>query len=93
MAEVCILGALDEAWWHGQGGGGTLQRLYSGFLIRTDDLTSGLGYGGRMLIRFTHGSHVGGKYDGVSRLGVEPVLNPMGLQIRLILKNVRHCGG
>ena len=29
MAEIGILGALDEAWLHGQGGGSTLQRLYS----------------------------------------------------------------
>jgi hypothetical protein len=35
---------------------------------------------------------LGAKCDGVSRLGVEPVLNPMRLQIRLILKNALHCG-
>ena len=92
MAEVFILGALDEAWLHGQGGGRTLQRLYPGLLIRTDDMTSILGYGWRMLIRFTHGRHLGGKCDGGSRLGVEPVFDPRGLQIRLILKNARHCG-
>ena len=92
MAEVFILGALDEAWLHGQGGGRTLQRLYSGLFIRTDDMTSVLGYGWRLLIRCTHGSYLGAKCDGVSRLGVEPVLNPMRLQIRLILKNALHCG-
>jgi hypothetical protein len=92
MAEVFILGALDEAGLHAQGGGRTLQRLYPGLLIRTDDMTSVLGYGWRMRIRFTHGSHLGGKCDGGSRLGVEPVLDPMGLQIRLILKTARHCG-
>jgi hypothetical protein len=92
MAEVCILGALDEAGSHGPGGRGTLQRLYSGLLIRTDDMASGLGHGWRMLIPVTHGSHLGGKGDGVIRLGVEPVLDPMGLHIRLIVKNARHCG-
>ena len=92
MAEVCILGALDEAWWHGQGGRGTLQRLYPGLLIRPDDMASVLGPGWRLLIHCTHGSHLGGKCDGVIRLGVEPVLDPMGLHIRLIVKNARHYG-
>jgi len=78
MAVVCIRGALDEAGSHGQGGRGTLQRLYPGLLIRTDDMASVLGHGWRMLIHFTHGSHLGGKGDGVIRLGVEPVLDPMG---------------
>jgi hypothetical protein len=93
MAEVFILGALAEAWLHGQGGGGTLQRLYPGLLIRTDDMAPGLGHGGRLRIHCTHGRHLGGKCAGVIRLGVEPGLDPMGLQIRLILKNARHCGG
>lgn len=92
MAEVFILRALDQTWLHRQGGCGTLQRLYPGLLIRTDDMASVLRHGWRLLIRFTHGSHLGGKGDGVIRLGVEPVLDPMGLQIRLILKNARHCG-
>ena len=92
MAEVFILGALDEAWLPGQGGRGTLQRLYPALLIRTDDMASIFGHGWRMLIRFTHGSHLDAKGDGVIRLGVEPVLDPMGPQLRLILKNARHCG-
>ena len=93
MAEVFILRALDQTRLHRQGGGGTLQRLYPGLLIRTNDMASVLGYSWRLLIRFTHGSHLGGKCHGVIRLGVEPVLDPMGLQIHLILKNARHCGG
>ena len=92
MAEVFILRTLDEAWLHGQSGRSTLQRLYPGLLIRTDDMASVLGHGWRLLIHCTHGRHLGGKGDGVIRLGVEPVLDPMGLQIRLILKNARHCG-
>ena len=92
IAEVCILGALDEAGSHGQGGRGTLQRLYPGLLIRTDDRASVLGHGWRMLRHGTHGRHVGGQGDGGIRLGVEPVLDPMGLHIRLILKDARHCG-
>ena len=92
MAEVCILGALDEAGSHGQGGRGTLQRLYPCLLIRPDDMASVLGHGWRMLIHCTHGSHLGGKCHGVIQLGVEPVLDPLGLQIRLILKNARHYG-
>jgi hypothetical protein len=79
MAEVFILGTLTAAGLHGQGGGGTLQRLYAGLFIRTDDVASFLGHGWRLLIRVTHGRHLGGKGDGVIRLGVEPVLNPMGL--------------
>jgi hypothetical protein len=39
-----------------------------------------------MLIHCTHGSHLGGKSDGVIRRGVEPILDPMGLQLPLILK-------
>src|SRR5215471_9426519 len=38
MAQVCILGALDQTWLHRQGGGGTLQRLDPGLLICTDDM-------------------------------------------------------
>src|SRR5215831_16292805 len=38
MAQVFILGALDQTWLHRQGGGGTLQRLYPGLLICTDDM-------------------------------------------------------
>jgi hypothetical protein len=79
MAEVFILGTLAEAGLHGQGGGGTLQRLYAGLFIRTDDVASFLGHGWRLLIRVTHRRHLGGKGDGVIRLGVEPVRNPMGL--------------
>src|SRR5215831_9313724 len=56
MAEVFILRALDQTWLHRQGGGGTLQRLDPGLLIRTDDMASGLGHGWRLLIRFTYGS-------------------------------------
>ena len=37
------------------------------------------GQGWRLLVHFTHGSHLGGKRHGVIRLGVEPVLDPMGL--------------
>ncbi len=37
LAEVCILGALDEAWLHGQGGRGTLQSLYPGLFISAYD--------------------------------------------------------
>ena len=92
VAQVFILGALDQAWFHRQGGGGTLQRLSPSLLIRTDDMSPLLGHGWCMLIHCTHGSHLGGKSDGVIRLGVEPVLDPMGLQIHLILKNARHCG-
>ena len=92
MAEVFLLRALAQPRLHRQGGCGPLQRLYPGLLIRTDDMTSVLGYSWRLLRRFTHGSHLGGKCHGGIRLGVEPVLDPMGLQIRLILKNARHCG-
>src|SRR5438128_3726790 len=49
MAEVFILRALDQPWLHRQGGCGTLQRLYSRLLIRTDDMASVLGHGWRML--------------------------------------------
>jgi hypothetical protein len=93
VAQVFILGALDQAWWHRQGGSGTLQRLYPRLFIRTDAMASILGHGWCRLIHCTHSSHLGGKRDGVIRRGVEPVLDPMGLQIRLILKNARHCGG
>src|SRR5262245_52917937 len=90
MAEVFLLRALDPTWLHRQGGGGTLQRLYPGLLLRTEDMAAVLGHGWRLLIRCTHGSHVGGKGHGGIRLGVEPVRDPMGLQSRLILNNARH---
>jgi hypothetical protein len=32
-----------------------------------------------VLVDLTHRRHLGGKRDGVIRLGVEPVLHPMGL--------------
>src|SRR2546425_13213538 len=40
MAEECILRALYQTCLHRQGGRGTLQRLYPGLLIRTDDMAS-----------------------------------------------------
>jgi len=79
MAEVFILRALDQIWLHRQGGCGPLQRLYPGLLIRTNDMAPILGHGWRLLIRCTHGRHLGGKCHRVIRLGVEPVLDPMRL--------------
>src|SRR5215831_15246936 len=49
MAEVCIRRALDQTWLHRQGGGGTLQRLYPGLFIRTDDMASVLRHAWRLL--------------------------------------------
>ena len=79
VAEIFVLGALDQPGLHGQSGGGTLQRLYPGLLIRTDDMSPILGHGGRLLIHLTHGRHLGGKRDRVIRLGVEPILDSMRL--------------
>ena len=79
MAEIFILGTLDQAWPQGQGGGSTLQRLDPGLLIRTDDMPPLLGDGWRVLVDLTHRRHLRGKRDGIIRLGVEPVLHPMGL--------------
>src|SRR4029450_8497800 len=53
MAELVILGALDEPGWHGQGGRGTLQRLSPRLLIRTDDMASFLSHGWALLIQRT----------------------------------------
>lgn len=79
VAKIFILRTLDHAWLHGQGGGRTLQRLYPGFLIRADDMAPLLDDGWRALIDLTHRSHLGGKRDGVIRLGVEPIFHPMRL--------------
>src|SRR4030095_12889829 len=38
VAEIFILGALDQARLQGQGGGGPFQRLYPCLFIRTDDM-------------------------------------------------------
>jgi len=38
-----------------------------------------LGDGWRVLVYFTHGSHLGSKRQRVIWLGVEPVLHPMRL--------------
>jgi hypothetical protein len=38
-----------------------------------------LGDGWRVLVDFTPRSHLGGKRNGVIRLGVEPVFHPMRL--------------
>jgi hypothetical protein len=92
VAEVFILGALDQAWLHGSGGGSPLQRLAPGLLIRTDDMSPLLGDCWGVLVHLAHRRHLGGKRDGGSRLGVEPVLHPVRLSIGLILKNARHCG-
>ena len=92
MAEVFILGALDEAWLHRQGWGGPLQGLYPGLLIGTDDVLPLLGDRWRVLVHRTDCGHLGGKRHGVIWLGVEPVFHSMGLEIDLILKNARHCG-
>ena len=92
MAEVCLRGALDEAWWPRQGGGGPLQRLYPRLLIGTDDMLPLLGDRWRVLVHRTYCRHLGGKRHGVIRLGVEPVVHSMGLSIDLIVKNARHCG-
>jgi hypothetical protein len=79
VAQIFILRTLDHAWLHGQGGGRPLQRLYPGFLIRTDDMPPLLGDGWRVLIDLAHRSHLGGKRNGVIRLGVEPIFHPMWL--------------
>ena len=79
VTKIFIRRTLNHAWLHGQGGGSTLQRLYPGFLIRTDDMPTLRGHGWRVLVDRTHGSHLGGKRHGVIRLGVEPVLHPMRL--------------
>ena len=79
VAEIFILRPLDHALLHGQGGGRPLQRLYPGFLIRTDDMPTLLGDGWRVLVDFAHRSHLGGKRDGGIRFGVEPVFHPMRL--------------
>jgi hypothetical protein len=92
MAELVILGALDEPGWHGQGGRGTLQRLSPRLLIRTDDMASVLSHGWRLLIHGTHGRPWGGTGDGGIRLGVEPVRDPMRLHSHLIVKTARPCG-
>ena len=55
-------------------------------------MTSVPGDGWRLLIRFTPGSHFGGQGDGVIRLGVEPVRDPMRLHSHLIVKTARPCG-
>src|ERR1700758_4404439 len=57
VTEIFILGALNQTWLHWQGGGGPLQRLDPGLLIRTNDMSSVLGHGWRMLIHCTHGRH------------------------------------
>ena len=92
VAQVFLLRAFDQTGLHRQGGSGTLERLYPGLFIRTDDMAPILSHGGCMLIDCAHSRHLGGERDGIIRLGVEPVLNPMGLHIQLILKNARHCG-
>ena len=92
VAEICILGALDQTWLHWQGGGGPLQRLDPRLLIRTDDMPPLPGDFWCVLVRLTHRHHLVGKRHGVIRLGIEPVLHPMRRSIGLILKNARHCG-
>src|SRR2546428_773483 len=84
VAKIFILGTLDHAWAHGQGRGSTLQRLYPGLLIRTDDTPPVLGDGWCVLVNLTHHSHLGGTRDGGIRLGVEPGLHPMRLSIGLM---------
>ncbi|OLE68065.1 MAG: hypothetical protein AUI36_05775 [Cyanobacteria bacterium 13_1_40CM_2_61_4] len=92
MPNVFILGALDHAWLHGQGGRGALQGLDPRLLICADDVAPLLGEGWRLLIDLTYRRHLVGKHLGISGLRVEPVLDPMRLQIGLILKNARRCG-
>src|ERR1700751_6099279 len=59
VAEIFILGALDEAGLHRQRGGSSLQRLYPGLLICTDDMPPLLGDGWRVLVHFTYRSYLG----------------------------------
>jgi hypothetical protein len=84
MPNICILGALDQTWRHRQGGGSALQRLAPRLLIRAHDgcalLRSCLG----LLVHLTHRGHLVGKRCGIIWCRVEPVLDPMGLQIGLI---------
>ena len=79
MAEVFILGALDEAWLHRQGWGGPLQCLYPGLLIGTDDVLPLLGDRWRVLVHRTDCGHLGSKRHRIIRLSVEPVFHSMGL--------------
>src|SRR6266436_9703083 len=60
VTQIFILGALDEAWLHRQGGSSPLQRLYPGLLICTDDMPPALGDHWRALIHSTHGSNESG---------------------------------
>ena len=84
VAQVCLRRAFDQTGLPRQGGSGTLERVYPGLFIRPDDMAPILSHGGCLLRDFAHGRHVGGERDGVIRLGVEPVLDPMGPHIRLI---------
>jgi len=54
MPNVCILGALDHAWRHGQGGRGALQGLDPRLLICADDVAPLVGEGWRLLIDLTY---------------------------------------
>src|SRR5262245_2536740 len=76
VAEIFILGALDQAWLQRQGGSSALQRLYPGLLICPDNMPPLLGDGWRVLVRLTHRRHLGRKRHRVIWLGVEPVLHP-----------------
>src|SRR5262249_363505 len=79
MAEIFILGALDEAWLHRQGWFDPLQGLYPGLLIGTVDVLPLPGCRWRGLVDRTDCSHLGSKHHGLIRLGVEPVCHSMGL--------------
>src|SRR6185436_11206415 len=60
MAEVFILGTLDEAGLPRQRWGGSLQRLYPGLLIGTDDMLPLLGDHWRVLVHRADCGHLGG---------------------------------
>ena len=92
MPDVFILGALDHAGLHGQGGSGALQGLDARLLIGAHDVPPLLGERRRLLVDLTHCRPLVSKHHRIIRLRVEPVLHPVWLQSGLILKNARHCG-
>ena len=68
-----------------------LQGLNAGFFVNTDHMHTRFVQFLGLVIQFTDRPDVLPEGRFVLYLMVQPVLNPMRFQIRLILKNARHC--
>jgi hypothetical protein len=92
MADVCEFALFGLARSHRLGGMEALQSLHPGLLVRTDDMDALSEEGRRLGVEIANGLHPAGKVRVVFR-PIEPLSDPVRLQVGPILKNAKPIGG